>query len=297
MKIKLDMSKLLLPLHCNYENTEIMREDNNDLIWKSENLVMFGMWLVNKGEHGYGMLCIHGTCLGIKIGTLLKLKWSDFLEVFNEKSKFYLDIYDEKKSELHQYRLNNFVMRYTEDVYENFYNSENLTYVSPIYINCKTGKVLTTSSLNRELNKFYQEFRQEVYSKTYLDLKLRELKTNAFEIAWARDFVIKYNLTKKAFITISKYMGHRTVNDTINLLELEPNDEIKITYDLFDPSPKQEGEIESIFSDNEKLRHYLFGQSIIETTPLYMKNRDKSHDVHDIELLKWGMNQIDSTKS
>lgn len=297
MKIKLFNSKLMLPLHCNYENTEIMRDDNNDLIWTSENLVMFGMWLVNKGEHGYGLLCIHGSCLGIKIGTLLKLKWKDYIEEFNDQAKHNLDIYDEKKSKYQSYSLSNFIKRYTEWAYKNDFYDEFRTIESPIYSNCKTGKVLTTSSLNRELNKFYQEFRQEVYSKTYLDIKLRELKTNAFEIAWARDFVTKYNFTKKAFIIISKYMGHRTVNDTINLLELEPNDEIRITYDLFDPSPKEEGEIESIFSDNEKFKHYLFSQGIIATTPLYMKNRDKSGDIHDIETFRWAMNQNDSIKS
>lgn len=287
MKIKLFISELMLSLQCNYENTEIMRDDNNDLIWTSENLVMFGMWLVNKGEHGYGLLCIHGTTIGIKIGTLLKLKWKDYIEDYNEQAKFILEIYDEKKSTLHTYPLSNFILRYTEWAYKNDFNDEFRAIDSPIYSNCKTGKVLTTSSLNRELNKFYQEFRQEVYSKTYLDLKLRELKTNAFEIAWARDFVTKYNLAKKAFIIISKYMGHRKVNDTITLLELEPNDEIIISYDLFDPSPKEENEIGKIFSDNEKLKHYLFSQKICDTTSLYMKHRDKSKDYDSRDKSTW----------
>lgn len=259
-----------------------MRDDNNNLIWTTENLVMFGMWLVNRGEYGYGLLCIHGSCIGIKVGTLLKLKWEDYIEEFNDESKLSLDFYDEKKSTYQSYPLSHFIMRYTEWTYHNDFQidfkDDHRKMESPIYCNSKTGKALTTSSLNRELNKFYQEFRQEVYSKTYLDLKLRELKTNAFEIAWARDFVTKYNFTKKSFITISKHMGHRTVNDTINLLELEPNDEIKITYDLFNPSTTEELELGKIFSDNKKFTHYLFNQGIIDTTPLYMKNRDKSKD-------------------
>jgi hypothetical protein len=265
-------------LHCKYENTDDMRDDNNDLIWTSENLVMFGMWLVDKGEHGYGLLCIHGSCIGLKIGTLLKLQWKDFIYESNNQSKYTLEIFDEKKSKNQSYPLSDFIIRYTEWAYKSDFNDESRTIESLIYINCKTGKLLTTSSLNRELNKFYQEFRQEVYSKTYLDLKLRELKTNSFEIAWARDFVTKYNCTKKAFIIISKYMGHRTVNDTINLLEIEPNDDITISYDLFNPTVKAELELQELFSNIEKFKHYLFSQRIATTTPLFMKNRDKSKD-------------------
>lgn len=282
MKITLCNRKTFLSLHCKYENTDDMRDDNNDLIWTSENLVMFGMWLVDKGEHGYGLLCVHGSCIGLKIGTLLKLKWEDFIYEINEQSKYTLEIFDEKKSKNQSYPLSDFIMRYTEWAYKNNFNDESRTIESLIYINCKTGKLLTTSSLNRELNKFYQEFRQEVYSKIYLDLKLRELKTNSFEIAWARDFVTKYNCTKKAFIIVSKYMGHRTVNDTINLLEIEPNDSISISFDLFNPTVKTELEIQELFTNTEKFKHYLLSQNIVTTTPLFMKNRDKSKD-YDIK--------------
>tara|TARA_R110000868_G_scaffold1859_1_gene14815 strand:+ start:1930 stop:2802 length:873 start_codon:yes stop_codon:yes gene_type:complete len=282
MKITLCDRKTFLSLHCKYENTDDMRDDNNDLIWTSENLVMFGMWLVDKGEHGYGLLCIHGSCIGLKIGTLLKLKWEDFIYEINEQSKYTLEIFDEKKTKNQSYPLSDFIMRYTEWAYKNNFNDESRTIESLIYINCKTGKLLTTSSLNRELNKFYQEFRQEVYSKIYLDLKLRELKTNSFEIAWARDFVTKYNCTKKAFIIVSKYMGHRTVNDTINLLEIEPNDDISISFDLFNPTVKAELEIQELFTNTEKFKHYLLSQNIVTTTPLFMKNRDKSKD-YDIK--------------
>lgn len=282
MKITLYNQKTFLSLHYKYENTDDMRDDNNDLIWTSENLVMFGMWLVDKGEHGYGLLCIHGSCIGLKIGTLLKLKWEDFIYEINEQSKYTLEIFDEKKSKNQSYPLSDFIMRYTEWAYKNNFNDESRTIESLIYINCKTGKLLTTSSLNRELNKFYQEFRQEVYSKIYLDLKLRELKTNSFEIAWARDFVTKYNCTKKAFIIVSKYMGHRTVNDTINLLEIEPNDDISISFDLFNPTVKAELEIQELFTNTEKFKHYLLSQNIVTTTPLFMKNRDKSKD-YDIK--------------
>ena len=259
---------------------------SKNIIWSSENLVMFGMWLVNKGEYGYGLLCIHGSCLGLKTGLLLKLKWEDFLEDWGQ-CKHELIIKDEKKGKRESIPLNNFISRYTESVFAEDPHWGTRELKLPIYINCKTNKVLTTSSLNRELNKFYQEFKLEVYSKTYLDLELRELKTNSFEIAWGRDMVTKYNCTKKIFILVSKYMGHRTVNDKIKLLELEPNDDVKICYDLFDPSINKENEIGGIFLDNDKLKYYLFSKRIASTTIEYMKHRDKSRDYNINDKSTW----------
>lgn len=235
----------------------------NKTIWSTENLVMFGMWLVNKGEYGYGLLCIHGSCLGLKIGTLLQIKWKDLIDI-NGECMMFIEIFDKKKDEPDFFSLTEFLMQYTEKVYRNNFHEEIEARESPIYINSKTGKVLTTSSLNRELNKFYSEFKLETYSKTNFKLTLRELKTNSFEIAWARDFVAKYNFSKKVFIIVSKHMGHRTVNDTINLLEIEPQDEIIICHDLFNPNRTKLFEMEQIFTDNIDFKRYLLGQNIIE---------------------------------
>lgn len=262
---------MFLHLHNNYENTEIMNKDNKDVIWSTKDVVMFGMWLVNKGEYGYGLLCIHGACLGIKIGPLLKLKWCDFIddngEIFpieddNYQSKDELIIKNERKDEVRVIELSSFIKRYTRQVYSDSfgYNSSNVD--ANIYVNTKTGKVLTTSSLNKELNKLYEQFRLEIYSKTYLDLKFRELKTNTLEIAWGRDMITKYNCTKKVFIAVSKYMGHRSVNDTIKLLELEPNEEITFSYDMFNPEPQIEDELNDIFSSKANLGLYILRNSI-----------------------------------
>jgi len=59
----------------------------------------------------------------------------------------------------------------------------------------------------------------------------KELKSNAFEIAWAMDMVKKYNYSKQVFSAVSSFMGHRTVKDTIKLLELEPIDKIEFDFD------------------------------------------------------------------
>lgn len=269
-------------MHYNNENTAVMDKNDKDLIWSTESLVMFGMWLVNKGERGYGLLCIHGSCFGIKIGSLLKLTWNDFINddgslhvdlADNFPSRDELILHNEKKEDSRTIKLSYFIQRYTREVYINIFDYHSRDVDAPIYINVKTGKVLTTSSLNRELNKLYEQFRLEVLSSTYLELKFRELKTNTFEIAWGRDMVNKYNCTKKVFIAISKYMGHRTVNDTIKLLELEPNEEIKFSFDLFDPDPKTEIEMLSILKDKEKLSHYLYSKSVANTTEEFWKHR------------------------
>lgn len=261
-----------------------LMKNGNEIIWSTENLVLFGTWLINKGDYGYGFLCIHGSCLGLKIGTLLKLKWNDFInfELFNDGNidccYSELIIEDSKKNSKQILHLSWFTRYSTEKFFTNNHEEYNLETDSNIYINTKTKKVLSTTSLNRELNKLYNEFEEYILKNTFLKLQLRPLKSNTMEIAWARDFVTKYNCTKKAFIIVSKHMGHRTVNDTINLLEIEPNDEIMISYDLFNPSPKAESEFEEIFLNKEKFKHYLLNQQIVTITSEFIRNRDKSKD-------------------
>ena len=281
-------------MHNNYENTAIMNENKKDFIWSTKDVVMFGMWLVNKGEYGYGLLCIHGACLGIKVGSLLKLTWYDFIndngerfpdEEDNFPSRDELIIKNERKDEERTIILSPFIQRYTRQVYASEINISDVD--APIYINTKTRKVLTTSSLNRELNKLYEQFRLEIYSKTYLDLKFREIKTNTFEIAWGRDMITKYNCTKKVFIAVSKYMGHRSVNDTIKLLELEPNEEITFSYDMFNPEPQMEDELNEIFNSKANLGLYILKNNIGIITDELRIRAEKS-DINSIrEVAFW----------
>jgi hypothetical protein len=278
---------MFLHLHYNYENIEIMNNANKDIIWSTENLVMFGMWLVNKGEYGYGLLCVHGSCLGIKIGSLLKLTWGDFIEEGGVTfypatddsfpSKEELVINNDRKNEKITLELSSFIQNYTRQVFITEFDYYTSDLDANIYINIKTGKLLTTSSLNRELNKLYEQFRLEVYSMTYLELKFRELKTNTFEIAWGRDMVQKYNCTKKVFIAVSKYMGHRTVNDTIKLFELEPNDDIKISYDMFNPINLNK--LGNLFNSKFKLGYYLLNNNLGQMTEEFIKRSRSLEDV------------------
>lgn len=226
-------------------------------IWTTKDLILLGTWLLEKGEYGYGLLCIHGSCLGIKVGTLLKLKWKDFINQSNDECYFDLFFEDGKIKNVH---LSHYIQRLTKFTFANITDGYNETYEAPVYVNAKTGKVLTTSSLNRELQKFYGQLKKEVFERTGIELNYTDLKTNAFEIAWGRDMVTYYNCTKKAFIAISKHMGHRTVNDTIRLLQIEPNDEIILRFDLYNPDVKTEMELEDTLKDNEKLKAYFTKQ-------------------------------------
>jgi hypothetical protein len=242
-----------------------MEDDINNTIWSTENLVFFGHWLIHRGEYGYGLLCIHGSCLGLKIGTLLNLRWCDFIRNTeydgNAICEDYLIIDDSKKKTSQHILLSRFMIETTATFFDNHFYKHGISYEDNIYVNSKTKKVLSTTSLNRELNKLYNEFREFILETTLLKLKLRPLKSNAMEIAWARDMVEKYNYTKKVFIHISKYMGHRTVNDTINLLELEPNDNIYIWHNLYNPSYQDSQKMLGMFDKTNDLQKYLSLQS------------------------------------
>lgn len=258
--------------------------------WTTESLVMLGLWLLEKGETGYGLLCIHGSILGIKIGSLLKLKWKDFIDPQTDECHLDLFIEDDKLANnmIGIRELNHFIQRITQFQFNNTGNKEkSFEYEDFIYTKAKTGQQLNTSTLNRELQKFQSEFKQEVYELTLLDLNLKELKSNAFEIAWARDMVNHYARSKKVFIAVSKFMGHRTLKHTIDLLELQPDDEIILRFNLFDPSVENEIKLSEALNNKGWLTRYLLSKNIAEPSQAFEdaidKSRDEYNDVGDLE--------------
>lgn len=246
-------------------------------IWSSESLVIFGLYLIKKGEYGYGLLLIHGASLGMKIGELLPLKWCDFIDDFSdecfEKLQFGKDVSD-KDSRGYRY-LNHFVQRITTNVYQ---ETEGISTHDFVYIKTKSKQVLSTSTLNRELQKLYEGFKVDVYKETLLELNLRELKSNAFEIAWARDMVAYYALSKKAFVAVSKHMGHRTLKNTIELLELEPRDDIELIFNHTEYTIDLEKKLAGFIENLESLKGYLLLNGLANTTAAFEKKRDKSQD-------------------
>ncbi len=266
-------------MQCINEITTIMKLDK-EKEWSTENIIIFSFWLLKRKEYGYSMLCIHGSCLGIKVSTLLRLKWDDFIDnniMFEDEitsmTKDELVIKSDKKDGKRVYELSSFIKSITNYIYEQVIENADSKIDDFIYINEKTGKVLSTSTLNRELNKLYGQFKQEVLDTIYIDLNFSPLKTNTFEIAWAKDMVTKYNYSKKIFILVSKHMGHRTVSDTINLLGIEPNDDVKISYDLFNPTFTDELKLHDMIQNKDTLRSYLLENKIGKTTDKFKKEQ------------------------
>ena len=68
--------------------------------------------------------------------------------------------------------------------------------------------------------------------------------------------VMKYMLTKKVFQAVNRYMGHRQMSDTYELLELWPNDEIKFRFDIYSPSYDYES-FGVVLNDKRKLKKAL----------------------------------------
>lgn len=262
------------------------REDN--LIWNTEALVLFGTWLLRKKQTGYGMLCVHAPILGIKIGSLLKLKWGDFIDPLTNRCETTLEIDDDK---IGSRELSEYLQRITSFVFHRMQEEGEVKLEDYVYTNPKTGKVLTTSTLKRELQKQFMDFKDEVFQKTFLDLKFRPIETNSFEIAWGRDMVALYFYSKKAFIEVSKFLGHRTVAYTMEYLELDYIDEIRLRFDLY--SPNFESPIGMYYSleDVKWLTNYLASKKFANITQEYIEYRKQYEKerkaVHEMNTLKY----------
>lgn len=186
--------------------------------WNSEALVLLGKWLWDIGEYGHAMLCIHGASWGYKIGKQLSLTWSDVVDW--ETHECYEYVYTELS--LNDRPINDLLKENIEYAHKFLGIKDDL---QSLYVNHKTGKPLTSSTLNRELQRFAKQFIAHIKEQTGIDLSyLKELKTNAFEIAWAKDATKANKYNPKVYPLISRLMGHRTVQDTLDLLEEMPND-------------------------------------------------------------------------
>ncbi len=246
-------------------------------IWETSILINFGYWLIDiKKEYGYGLLCIHSTCLGAKVGTLLDLKWKDFF--INDVSDDYknemlncipvevLEIKNSKNSTRKFYEISEFMQKITRNTFINNFHVDNRDGENFVYVTTKKTRQLSTTSLNKELNKLYEQYAEYINLKFNIKLNMRQLKTNAFEIAWGREMIKEYNYSKKVFIEISKYMGHRSVQDTIELLEINPIEKIRMCFDLFNPDDNEINQIRESLNDTNKFysKYKLFGKINID---------------------------------
>jgi len=214
--------------------------------WSSELLVIFGMWLWENKLYGHALLCIHGPIWGYKIGRQLKISWDDFSGPSGRiKTVLELPYKDEQRRPV-----NGIALKYLEFAQQ--LHRGPLT--DSIYVNPK-NKPLSTSTLNRELQVHSAQFIGEITQKFGVDFKLKPLKSNAFEIAWAIKNVERYNYSKKSFIVVSKFMGHRSLKDTIELLGVEPFEDIHFDFGGLSYT----GKIDSSVLENDTLLKYYAG--------------------------------------
>jgi hypothetical protein len=197
---------------------------NQPVHWTSKALVLFGMWLWREKEYGHALLCLHAPQWGLKIGTQLSITWEDVIHYEDGSCKYELWIRDKETP----HRL---ISPYIKETLETAYAELPIkNFEDEIYMNYRTGKPLTSSTLNRELQKHSHQFIWEMRKNGVMLQEFKELKSNAFEIAWAMDMVKKYNYSKQVFSAVSSFMGHRSVKDTIKLLELVPIDKIEFDF-------------------------------------------------------------------
>jgi len=216
--------------------------------WTSELLTLFGVWLWDKKEYGHALLCIHGPQWGYKVSHQLKITWYDVLN--SEDYEVLYELMYPDKFVMHR-PIDEMAREYIEKAYQvvKFENWED-----SIYVNAKTGKPLTTSSLNRELQRFAKQFLKELEEKSGQEIHLKPIKSNAFQIAWALKTLERYHYSKRCFVEISKFMGHRTLKDTTKLLGVEPFD--SILYDFHGVFVEGDMTKETL-DDKQKLEKYI----------------------------------------
>lgn len=230
--------------------------EQNQKHWNSTALVLLGRWLWEQGEYGHGLLCMHAPFWGLKIGTQLKVSWDDVIHTDDVLVKGYFYV-EGAKDEVA-------ISPYVHDSILEAYSKLPINYVDDsIYMNYKTGKPLTSSTLNRELQRLSEKFLEYIKAETELELNYKPLKSNAFEIAWALDMIAKYHNSKQVFSAVSDHMGHRTIKDTIQLLEVEPND--TIIFDNDNVKGIYSVMNSEIFKNKDELTLFVFSKLVQET--------------------------------
>ena len=212
--------------------------DNYGDIWDTKGLTFLGYWALKKHQFGHGLLIFHATAFGAKVGNLIHIKWDVFKKEITKDYVFfdYNDI-EIETSNGEKLTFGFHLIKQYEFVFNAIIKQNpNFSYDDFIYTNSKTGKVLTTSTLKRELQTLYKKTKVEIKDLTGYELVYREIETNAFEIAWGREIVNYYRFAKQAFIKVSKRMGHRTLKDTIALLEFDIMEDIDLKINFYDTS-------------------------------------------------------------
>lgn len=251
-----------------------MEKEKGNYIWDVENFHLFGAWLLSKDIIGHGLLCLIGPAFGFKIGELLTMRWSDFLDV----PIWYYGRTSLPGNEKKVRTINRFLGIYLLEAYDKLKeirikssssNNRNTIFLLDEYIFAypNSGLQLSTSNLNKELKRYYEQFKKEMETVYYQIAEFRDPKTNSFEIAWARNFLKQYRYSKKAFITVSKELGHPSVQYTCKLLEVKPNDDIRIDSSDYNPEENKIKEINEILNLQKDGKAMFYRYNLLKYSP------------------------------
>ena len=199
----------------------------NKVNWNTKEILKFSTWLWDERQYSYSLLAMHGICWGLKIGIQLKLKWEDIIdEKGNPKDVLIID----KESE--PIVISNFCKELNSMVFREL--KPNISDL--IYVNYKTKKVIETSNLSKNLQRFSESYIIDLYGDDAVS-KFETMKGTTFQLAWVLDMLSIYNYSKKSFVDVGSYIGKSTLKEMIKFVGFEPKEpkqEIKMRFDLID---------------------------------------------------------------
>lgn len=195
--------------------------------WNTQEILKFSTWLWDERQYSYSLLAMHGICWGLKIGNQLNLKWEDIIDdKGNPKDVLILD----KESE--PIEISPFCKELNHLVFHELKpNKSDL-----IYVNYKTKKVIETSNLSKNLQRFSEAYLTEVYGEGSVS-KFETMRGTTFQLAWVLDMLSTYEYSKKSFIDVGNYIGKKTLKEMIKFVGFEPKEpieNIKMRFDLID---------------------------------------------------------------
>lgn len=199
----------------------------NKVNWNTKEILKFSTWLWDERQYSYSLLAMHGICWGLKIGSQLNLKWEDIIdEKGNPKDVLIIDKESEPiKISPFCRELNNMVFRELKPKISDL-----------IYVNYKTKKVIETSNLSKNLQRFSESYIIDLYGDDAVS-KFETMKGTTFQLAWVLDMLSIYNYSKKSFVDVGSYIGKSTLKEMIKFVGFEPKEpiqEIKMRFDLID---------------------------------------------------------------
>jgi hypothetical protein len=199
----------------------------NKVNWNTKEILKFSTWLWDERQYSYSLLAMHGICWGLKIGSQLNLKWEDIIdEKGNPKDVLIID----KESE--PIKISPFCKELNTMVFRELKPQKS----DLIYINYKTKKLIETSNLSKNLQRFSEAFLNEIYGDDAVS-KYEPMKGTTFQLAWVLDMLSTFNFSKKSFIDVGNYIGKKTLKEMIKFVGFEPkepNEEIKMRFNLID---------------------------------------------------------------